>query len=126
VCGGFQITARKYQCCLSGEKEPPLNCGINRRGFLTVKIAQRFLLMPNTASGHDLPGKSVDRPESHLAKSVPGAPKEDASGIKISRGGQVYFGDFCLSRDALADLILAGLRNSAERRVYLSAGAHAG
>jgi biopolymer transport protein ExbD/biopolymer transport protein TolR len=94
-------------------------------GFVSVMLALLFLLMPNTASYHDLPTKGVDLTESHHAISMPGALREDAMRINIQRDGNIYFGYLRISRGDLPDLVREALRNGAEKRVYVTADARA-
>jgi biopolymer transport protein ExbD len=56
---------------------------------------------------------------------MPGAGREDAMRISITRDGKVYFRNHQVALDALPDEIQEGLRNGAERRIYLAIDARA-
>jgi biopolymer transport protein ExbD len=61
----------------------------------------------------------VDLPQSTKSTPMPGALREDALRVVLTRDGSVYFGN---SRTAPADLtgsLREGLRNGAEQRVFL-------
>ena len=88
-------------------------------------LALLFLLMPNRTDYHDLHGISVDLTETHYAIPMPGAVREDAIRISITRDGKVYFRNHQVALDDLPDEIREGLRNGAERKIYLAVDARA-
>jgi len=88
-------------------------------------VALLVALMVSKTSYHDLPTNTVDLSVSQHATPMPGAAREDAMCINIKRDGRIYFGYLNISRDDLPDLIREGLRNGAEKKVYVSADARA-
>jgi biopolymer transport protein ExbD/biopolymer transport protein TolR len=107
------------------KRENSLYCRIDLWGFLSVMVVLFFVVMVAQTSYHDLPGNGVDLTESHHAIAMPGALREDAMRVNIQRDGSIYFGYIHISRDDLPDLIREGLRNGAEKKVYVSADARA-
>jgi hypothetical protein len=53
-------------------------------------LALLFLLMSNRTDYHDLPRNCVDLTETHHAIPMPGAGREDAMRVGITRDGKVY------------------------------------
>jgi biopolymer transport protein TolR len=107
------------------ERKNSLYCQIDLGGFLSIIVVVFFVVMVAKMSYVDLPRNSVDLTESHHAISMPGALREDAVGVYIQRDGSIYFGYTRISRDDLPDLIKEGIRNGAEKKVYVSADARA-
>jgi biopolymer transport protein TolR len=68
---------------------------------------------------------SVDWAIAEHSSPQPGAQKEDALLISITRDGNVFFRDHRVVRSDLANEIREGVRNGAEKRVYLKADARA-
>ena len=100
-----------------------LYCRIDVWGFVSVMLALLFLLMPN--GYHDLPRYSVDLAETRHAIPMPGAAREDAMRISITRDGKFFFRNHQVALDDLPDEIRDGLRNGAERKIYLAVDARA-
>jgi biopolymer transport protein ExbD len=107
------------------KRKNSLYCRIDVWGFVSVMLALLFLLMPNRTDYHDLHGNSVDLTETHHAILMPGAAREDAMRISITRDGKVYFRNYQVARDDLQDEIQKGLRKGAERKIYLAVDARA-
>jgi biopolymer transport protein ExbD/biopolymer transport protein TolR len=107
------------------ERENSLYCRIDLWGFLSVMVVLFFVVMVAQTTYHDMPTNAVDLTESHHATSMPGASREDAMRINIQSDGSIYFGYIRISRDDLPDLIREGIRNGAEKKVYVSADARA-
>jgi biopolymer transport protein ExbD len=78
-----------------------------------------FVLMVSGTSYPDLPGNSVDLTETHHAIPMPGAVREDAIRINVRSDGRIYFGYRSVSPLDLPDLIRKGVRNGAEKKVYV-------
>jgi len=100
-----------------------LYCRIDVWGFVSVMLALLFLLMPN--GYHDLPRYSVDLAETRHAIPMPGAAREDAMRISITRDGKLFFRDHGVMPADLPNEISEGVRNGAEKRVYLAVDARA-
>jgi biopolymer transport protein ExbD len=94
-------------------------------GFVSVMLALLFLLMPNTTDYHNSTRNSVDLAETHHAIPMPGAAREDAMRIIITRDGKVYFRKHGVVPADLLNEISEGVRNGAEKRVYLAVDARA-
>jgi biopolymer transport protein ExbD len=100
-------------------------CRIDVWGFASVMVVLLFVLMVSGTTYHDMPGNSVDLALSHHATSMPRVLREDAMRIYIRRDGKVYFGDVHILRKDLPTFVREGLRNSAEKKVYVSVDARA-
>jgi biopolymer transport protein ExbD len=94
-------------------------------GFVSVMLALLFLLMPTMASYNDLPIHGVDLTETHHAAEMPRALRDDAIRIEVDSDGTIYFRDQRVLSSQLPGLIREGIRNGAERKVYVSADARA-
>ena len=92
-------------------------------GFASVMLTLLFLLMPWTVVHQIRP--SVDLVLAPHSMRMPGALKEDALRISISRDGSTYFANVRVSPEDLPGLIREGLRNGAERKAYLKVDARA-
>ena len=94
-------------------------------GFVSVMLA----ILVWTGFGLPYPpyayGSSVDRAIAVHSSPQPGAQKEDAMLISITRDGSVFFRDHRVVQTDLANEIREGARNGAEKRVYLVADARA-
>ena len=92
-------------------------------GFVSVMLALLFLLMPGTVV--DGKGPAADLAEASHSIRMPGALKEDALQVMVTRDGQVYLRDSQLMRGDLAPEIRERVRNGAEKKVYLTVDARA-
>jgi biopolymer transport protein ExbD len=88
--------------------------------FGAVLLGLLFLLMANQPSPHSSVFGFMDMPRSKHSCSIPGALREDALRIMISRDGQVYLGRYAVAARDLPGMVLERLRNGAERRVYVA------
>jgi len=70
-------------------------------------------------------GSSADRAIAAHSSPQPGAQKEDAMLISITRDGRVFFRDHRIARADLANEIREGMHNGAEKKVYLVVDARA-
>jgi biopolymer transport protein ExbD len=61
----------------------------------------------------------VDLPQSTKSTPMPGALKEDALRVFLTRDGSIYFGNSRTAPDDLSRSLREGLRNGAEKRVFL-------
>ena len=88
-------------------------------GFVSIMLALLFLFLPVTT---DTPlSIPVDQPAAYHSTSMPGAQKEDAIQISVTRDGRIYFRHFRITLQDLPDEIRRAVRDGAEKRVYLSA-----
>jgi biopolymer transport protein ExbD/biopolymer transport protein TolR len=105
------------------KRKNALYCRIDVWGFVSVMLAILFLFMPT--SPHTPPRVSVDLSASHHAVSMPKARREDAIRVSITSDGSLYFRDQRVADYEIPDLIREGVRNGAEKKVYISADARA-
>jgi|SRR5579863_388376 len=105
------------------EQNKPI-CRIDLWGFVSVMLALVIMYMSRTY-GPDLPRGAVDLIRTHHPTLMPSALREDSIQIKVQRNGDIYFGYLRVSLNELPDLIRDGVRNGAEKKVYISADARA-
>jgi biopolymer transport protein TolR len=110
---------------LKRRNQNELLCRIDLWGFVSVMLALVILFMFGLPSAPDLPKNTVDLVVVRHATRMPGARREDAMHINIQRDGGVFFGYQGVSPNGLPALIRDGIRNGAEKRVYISADARA-
>ena len=111
----FKISALK--------RKNELFCRIDMWGFVSVMLALLFLLMPGTVV--DRKGPAADLAGARNSIRMPGALKEDALRVMVTRDGQVYLCDSHLMCGDLTDEIRERVRNGAEKKVYLAVDARA-
>jgi biopolymer transport protein ExbD len=70
-------------------------------------------------------GRTVDRVVARHTHRLPGAIREDAIKVALTRDGTVYFGNSRIRPDDLPDRIREAVRNGAEKRIYLEVDARA-
>jgi len=100
-----------------------LLCRIDMWGFVSIMLALLFMFLPGTT---DTPrSASVDRPLAYHSTSMPGALKEDAILVSITRDGNIFFRDQRIRRLELANEIREAVRSGAEKQVYLVVDARA-
>ncbi len=100
-----------------------LLCRIDMWGFVSIMLALLFMFLPGTT---DTPRSvSVDRPLAYHSTSMPGALKEDAILVSITRDGNIFFRDQRVLRLELANEIREAVRSGAEKQVYLVVDARA-
>ncbi len=92
-------------------------------GFVSVMLAILFMFLPITP--HTPGSVSVDRPTAYYSTSMPGALREDAMAITITRDGHVFFRDHQIALEDLPGEIREGLRRGAEKRVFVAVDARA-
>jgi biopolymer transport protein ExbD len=85
-------------------------------GFVSVMLALLFLLMPWTVVHPRSP--SVDLFNARHSTRMPGARKEDALTVVLTRDGAIYFRELHITLEDLPDEIREGLRSGAERKIY--------
>jgi biopolymer transport protein ExbD len=110
---------------LKRRNQNELICRVDLWGFVSVMLALVVMVMFGVLSARDLPTNTVDLVIMRHSTRMPGARREDAMHINIQRDGAIFFGYRHVSRNDLPDLIRGGIRNGAEKRVYISADARA-
>lgn len=74
----------------------------------------------------DFPHRAAaDLPKSGSASRQPGARREDAIRITVTRDGAVYLGDTYMRLQELGAAVQSAIRDGAEKKVYISADAQA-
>jgi biopolymer transport protein ExbD/biopolymer transport protein TolR len=92
--------------------------------FAGVMLALLFLMMPWVAV-HPHGGGFVDLPVTEHSRRVPGALREDAVIIAVTRDGGVFFRGARVLLEDLPEMIRVGLQGEAEKRIYVKADARA-
>jgi biopolymer transport protein ExbD len=87
-------------------------------GFVSVMLVLLFLLMPLTVV--DPRGPAADLFGARHSTRMPGALREDALSVVMTRDGAIYFREHRVAPEDLPNEIREGLRNGAERKVYLA------
>jgi biopolymer transport protein ExbD len=94
-------------------------------GFVSIMLVLLFLLIEPMLFT-DVPlRRSVDRAVATHSTLLPGALKEDAMQVTVMRDGQVFFRDHHVLPVELPNKIREGMRNGAEKRIYLAVDARA-
>jgi biopolymer transport protein ExbD len=97
---------------------------IDVSGFVGIMLFFLCLFML-PALLHVHPSRSFDLAQSHHAKPQPGALKEDAMVVGVSRDGSFYFRSRKVPIHEIAPLIRDAVKAGSERKVYLKADARA-
>src|SRR5258706_10666120 len=100
-----------------------LLCRIDMWGFVSVMLALLFLLMPGTVV--DPSGPTADLVGARHSTRMPGALREDALEVVITRDGSIYFRERRIALEDLPNEIQEGLQNGAERKIYIKVDARA-
>lgn len=94
-------------------------------GFVSVMLA----ILVWTRFGLPYPpyayGSSVDRAIAEHSMPQPGALKEDALLVSVTRDGSIFIRDHRVRREDLANEIRDGVRHGAENKIYLAVDARA-
>ena len=88
---------------------------------LAVTLLVIFVVCPPIVTH----GSGVDLPRTWYAGPMPRAVREDALSVAVTRDGKIYFRNVPISAKNLPDKIREGLKNGAEKKVYLRADARA-
>jgi biopolymer transport protein TolR len=84
--------------------------------FLSVELVLLLIFM-NVSPTHPL--HPVDLAGTEHAAPMPGALREDAMLVAVTRDGRVFFGTYEIRYDDLPALIRESIRSGSERKVYL-------
>jgi biopolymer transport protein ExbD len=118
------MMAARAQFKLSAlNRKNELLCRIDMWGFVSVMLALLFLLMPWTVV-HPR-GPAVDLVGARHSTPMPGALKEDALRVVLARDGTMYFRQHRIALEDLPNEIRQGLRDGADRKVYIAVDARA-
>jgi biopolymer transport protein ExbD len=104
-------------------RDPKLFSDFNTLAFASVMGMMVFvLLLPFITISHHHPGVSVDIPHVLSPVSLPGADKEDAMKVTVTRDGMIFFRDGRINAADLPKKIAEHLKDrGAERKVYIAA-----
>jgi biopolymer transport protein ExbD len=101
-------------------------CRIDACGHASIFFVLFFIVMAAIIFGRPVHYRgSVDLPHADHPNWMPGALREDAMHVGVTRDGKVYFDSHRISPDQLPDEIRSNLRTGAEKRIYISADARA-
>ena len=92
-------------------------------GFVSILLVLLFMFLAGTTNVHHW--SPVDRAQAYHSSPMPGAMREDAMHIYVTRDGNVFFGSFHVVPEDLPNFIREGVRNGAEKKIYLSVDARA-
>jgi biopolymer transport protein ExbD/biopolymer transport protein TolR len=98
--------------------------GIDFWAFLSVELVLLMIFMVNAPSPH-ANRSPVDFAKTEHATPMPGALREDAMLITVSRDGNVYFGANQIRCNDLPASIRESVRRGSEKKVYLKVDARA-
>ena len=109
-------------------KPPSLISSINVTGFLSIIIVLFFTVLfadPGPLYMYPHHGVGIDLPKVSHPSPLRAANREDAMTVAIMRDGKVFFRRDLLRVDQLPGKIRDGLREGAEKKVYIRADARA-
>ena len=106
----------------AAKRRPSVYLVIDLMPFLGVFLVLLIIFMCYPSSFDDSP---VDLPRARSATSQPGALREDAIRIAVTRDGSRFFGSSKAEPGELANLIRAAMQAGSERKVYLLADGRA-
>jgi biopolymer transport protein ExbD/biopolymer transport protein TolR len=98
--------------------------GIDFWAFLCVELVLLMIFMVNGPSPH-ADRSPVDLALSEHATPMPGALREDAMLVAVTRDGRILFGTYQMQYPDLPLAIRDSVRHGSERKVYLKADARA-
>ena len=107
------------------KKRTPLRTSIDLSAFLNVMLVLLFIVMFGNVyptHRHSLP---VDVPVTQHATMQPGAEREDSLMVIVTRDGSLRFRNTRITPDDLPDMLRDGIRNGANKTVYIKVDAHA-
>jgi biopolymer transport protein TolR len=92
--------------------------GIDMWAFLSVEVTLLIILMMSGPPPHG-DRSPVDSAYTDHATAMPGALREDAMRVAVTRDGNVFFGSRNIQPDDLPPLIQKSVAHGSERKVYL-------
>lgn len=98
---------------------------IDATPLLAIFLAILWIILSPAAVVLHPKGRQVDLAYAESATPQPGAVREDALILTVTRDGQLFFGTTRTSREDLPGRIRASVVADVERRVYLKADARA-
>jgi biopolymer transport protein ExbD len=107
------------------KRRTPPPSTIDVSAFVSVMFALLFLLMFGNMYPMHPRYAPADVPVTAHSRLQPGAPREDALEVAITRDGQVYFRNQHILPAELPDALRDGARHGAEKIVYVKVDARA-
>jgi biopolymer transport protein TolR len=104
----------------AAERRPSVYPAIDLMPFVGVFLVLLFIFMCITPPGHD-DGVTLNPPKARSVTLQPGAVREDAIRVAVTRDGRCFFGSAVAEPGELPNLIRTAIRDGSERKVYLSA-----
>jgi biopolymer transport protein TolR len=92
-------------------------------GFCAVLLAFWLIFTPMSTGNRN--HKPVDMAHVKHATPMPGALREDANIVSVTRDGNIFLGDNQIQLKDLTDGIAKALKSDSERKIYLRADARA-
>ena len=102
----------------AAKRRPSVYPDINLTPLLAVSFVLLFIFMC-IAPPYRAEGTGLDRPTAQSATLQPGAIREDAIRIAVSRDGRLYFATTEVVSAELPTLMRTALHDGAEKKVYL-------
>jgi biopolymer transport protein ExbD len=109
----------------AAKRRPTTKPRFDLYAMVSVFVALFFLLISQQPSHVDLPRFVADLPHAFKATPQPGALREDAITVSVTRDGQVFFRNEEIDPAQLSARIWESIRGGAPIKVYLSADARA-
>ena len=121
----MKITERLRRRVLSRRESQPLNVlrvatEISMTGFMFTLLIVMMLVEGTTPHHGNMP---IDMAKARNVVSMPGAKREDAIRIGVTRDGAFYFGHTEIRVGDIADQIREKVRSGSERRAYVKVDA---
>lgn len=107
----------------TAKRRPSVYPAIDLMPFLGVFLVLLFIFMCITPPFHG--GSPVNLPTAQSATLQPGAVREDAIRIAVTRDGRFFFDSVEAEPGDLPNLIRTAMRSGSERKVYLLADSRA-
>jgi biopolymer transport protein TolR len=108
----------------AAKRRPSVYPAIDLMPFLGVFLVLLFIFMSITQPSHGS-NPPVNLPKAQSATLQPGAIREDAIRIAVSRDGRCFFDSSQAEPGELPNLIRTAMRSGSERKVYLLADSRA-
>ncbi len=93
--------------------------------YAVVGFAFTFLVIFMTIRPMVTLGFMADLPRARFVSPVPGAAREDAQIVSVSRDGQIFYRNVKVRIGDLPEQIRESIRNGADRKIYVRADARA-
>jgi len=93
--------------------------------YPVVGFAFTFLVIFMTIRPMVTLGFMADLPRARFVSPVPGAAREDAQIVSVSRDGQIFYRNVKVRIGDLPEQIRESIRNGADRKIYVRADARA-